>query len=470
MKRLFAKAVIALPISSLPPVAIADLYAAKAAYEKQDYAAAFAEFKASAELGHPMAQESLAIMYASGQGVPRDGIRAYAWAQVARENGAGDRAQVIVDQLQQFVTPATRQPVDEVHAAFGKQALETRLLPAIGPPTGPAPSGDLPGMATPADKGCQLQRPVNPNKFYPDGAVKRGVSGSVLVETPVQSDGRARNPRVIFAFPQETFDQAGRKVALNSAFSLPDESGARVPCNVTFSAHFAKANLQDEQEARKKLVPLKAAAEAGDPAAQLQYAVIMKAWRVMNPKGENFTWMIVRAAQAGLPSAQYVMGFGALNGAWFRKDREKGVRWLEMAIAGGQIEARVDLAKALLRDKPGSESIPRARELLEAAAQAGSKDGRYFLADLLLGDPDASRRDPGRALKMLLEEYRLEDPSLYELRAAAYSQTGDFGKAVNNAKEALAMARRLKWDVTPLAERQALYESRQSWVGLLLTY
>ena len=67
---------------SLAPVAHADLYSAKAAYEKKDHARAFALFRELAELGQPLAQESLAIMYVLGEGVKRDNVAGYAWARL----------------------------------------------------------------------------------------------------------------------------------------------------------------------------------------------------------------------------------------------------------------------------------------------------------------------------------------------------------------------------------------------------
>ena len=458
MNMLRAGVLAAVGVLCLAPVGAGDLYSAKAAYEKKDYAAAFAEFRALAELGHPLAQESIAIMYASGQGVMRDGIRAYAWAKVARENGAGDRAQIMVDQLQPFITAESRRVVDDIHSEFGKQALEKRLLPLGGNPESPVP----------ADPSCKMARPVNPNRYYPAEAYRQGVSGSLLIQMPVHTDGRARNPRVIFGFPPETFSSAGRKIALDIGFEMPVVNGDRVPCTVAFWTFFATENLRNERAIQAQFEPFRVAAEAGDPTAQLQYAVMMKAWRELTKTKESSSWMLLRSAQAGIPSAQYIVGISALGGGWFAKDRAKGMQWLEMASAGGQSEARVALARALLSD--GRENLPRVRELLEKAVEEGSKDARYFLADLLVGDPEPARRDPRRALELLDYDYRREDPGVVEIRAAAYSQLGQFKMAVKSATTALAMGRSLEWDVSPLAERLALYEKKQAWSGLLLTY
>jgi TPR repeat protein len=440
------------------PGAFADLYAAKAAYEKKDYAAAFVEFRALAELGHPLAQESLAIMHATGQGVPRDGIRAYAWAKVARENGAGDRARIMIDQLQPFITAESRKVVDDIHSEFGRQALEKRLLPL----------GRNPNSPVPPEPTCRMARPVNPNRYYPSAAYRQGISGSLLIQTPVHTDGRARNPRVIFGFPPETFSSAGRKIAFDIGFEMPVVNGARVPCTVAFWTFFATENLRNERAVQSQFEPFRVAAEAGDPTAQLHYAVMMNAWQELTKTKETSSWMLLRSAQAGIPSAQYIVGVSALGGGWFAKDRAKGMQWLEMASTGGQSEARVALARALLSD--ARENLPRARELLEKAVEEGSKDARYFLADLLVGDPEPARRDPRRALELLDYDYRPEDPGVVEIRGAAYSQLGQFKMAVNSAKTALAMGRSLEWDVAPLAERLALYQKKQAWSGLLLSY
>ena len=60
------------------PLARADLYAAYQAQEKQDYAKAFELYMELAKLGEVRAQENVAAMYVSGQGVPRNNLLGYA--------------------------------------------------------------------------------------------------------------------------------------------------------------------------------------------------------------------------------------------------------------------------------------------------------------------------------------------------------------------------------------------------------
>jgi hypothetical protein len=58
-----------------------------AAYERQDYAAAFAQLKPLALLEYPPAQSSLGIMYAKGEGVPQDDQEAVYWYKKAAKEG-----------------------------------------------------------------------------------------------------------------------------------------------------------------------------------------------------------------------------------------------------------------------------------------------------------------------------------------------------------------------------------------------
>lgn len=57
------------------------------ALERGDYAAVFNEFRPLAERGNPAAQFNLGVMYANGQGVPRDDAEAARWFHKAAVQG-----------------------------------------------------------------------------------------------------------------------------------------------------------------------------------------------------------------------------------------------------------------------------------------------------------------------------------------------------------------------------------------------
>ncbi|MDO4434153.1 MAG: tetratricopeptide repeat protein [Alysiella sp.] len=61
-----------------------------AAYEKQDFQAAFALLKPLAEQGDKVAQHNLAVLYQEGLGVPADAVKALYWYEKAAEQGEAE--------------------------------------------------------------------------------------------------------------------------------------------------------------------------------------------------------------------------------------------------------------------------------------------------------------------------------------------------------------------------------------------
>ena len=62
-------------------------------------------FRKAADQGHAQSQQSLAVMYGKGQGVPRDFVVSYAWLILASEQG--DRqAQSAKAEIEKLMTPA----------------------------------------------------------------------------------------------------------------------------------------------------------------------------------------------------------------------------------------------------------------------------------------------------------------------------------------------------------------------------
>jgi TPR repeat protein len=62
------------------------------AYGKNDFANALRHWRPLADQGNPAAQSNLALMYAKGQGVPRDYVRAYMWSSLSAARGHQDGA------------------------------------------------------------------------------------------------------------------------------------------------------------------------------------------------------------------------------------------------------------------------------------------------------------------------------------------------------------------------------------------
>jgi TonB family protein len=448
-----------------PGTARADLYDAVAAVENKNFARAFELYRELAELGHRESQENIAAMYVNGEGVKRDNVLGYAWAALAMENGGGETAQAIVKQLEPHLNAAARARIAEVQARFGKAALQERLLPAP-PSVVPVPK---------AAHTCQMKIPANPQHFYPLAAKREGISGSVLVEATVAPDGRARNARVWYSLPADVFDEAARRVALSNAYTAPKVNGVVAACTIRFRVRFTAGNGDGgNAEQKKVLAQVREKARAGDPHSQIAYGLLLELRPDMNVENERTLDWFVKAAQGGVPSAQYLVGMYCLSAVVWNgeKNDSKGLAWLQMAVDAGQAEAQTGLANYLLRGKPDTSTFGRAQSLLEKAVGSGNRDAKYFLAGLLATGPDAAQRDPKRALELLLQvSGELDfDPTFFEIRAAANAQLGDFAEAKKNQMIALQRATKLGWDSTDQQARLGTYAASKPWAGNLFAY
>jgi TonB family protein len=452
-------------IAMMSPTAEADFYAAEAASQASDFARAFELFRELAELGHKSSQENLAVMYVNGEGVKRDNVLGYAWAAMAKEGGGGEAAAGIVTQLDPHLNAAARARVAELQARFGNAALQERLLPE---PYDPNAVGT---------RLCRMRSVADPNAFFPIDLKRRGVSGSVVVEATVAPDGRARNIRALHSLPVGAFDEAGRRVALSNVYTPPVENGVKVACTIRFRVNFSVRGGGDgvaaSAEQQQILADLRTKAKAGDPRSQLAYGLTLEMRTDLNVEKERPVDWFLKAAQAGIPSAQYLVGRHLLVAAevGLEADDSKAVTWLRLAADAGQADAQTALANYLLR-KNSADSVGKAQDLLEKAAARSHRDGRFYLAGLLATGPDAARRDPRRALA-LLEQVQGEldfDPTFFEVRAAAHAQLGDFQRAQSDQKKALQRARKLGWDEKDQQSRLASYSASKPWTGNLFAF
>ena len=87
MKYVLRAALVSLALSLAAPVAAADMAAGREAYQREDYAAAFSEWRPLAERGNAEAQTNLGVLHYQGQGVARDRVEAAKWYLKAASQG-----------------------------------------------------------------------------------------------------------------------------------------------------------------------------------------------------------------------------------------------------------------------------------------------------------------------------------------------------------------------------------------------
>lgn len=439
----------------------ADLYEAAKAYEAKDYPLAFELYRQLAEIGNAEAQETIAVMYVNGEGVKRDNVAGYAWASIAIDNGGGESARGIVAQLEPHITPKARERIDGIRAKFGKEALKQALLPKIFANANYVdrePCGMVKGYAN----------------IYPQEASSKGVQGQAYVELTVMPDGRARNPRVVYSVPAGYFEEASRAAILRSEFKPARTKDGFVPCTMAVMFRYQMDYAKSEYSGLDKFVDeTKKKAEAGDPRSQMLYGLLLAGVpQLKMTRSDAMPWF-VKSAQAGMPTAQYLVGVSAMQGWGCECEEPKGMAWLYKAAGADQSDAQVAIANYLLRGKqPTAEDAAKARMWLERAVAHDNRDAKFYLAALLAASPDESSRDPKRALELLKTVMRDvdQDPTSFEIRAAANATLGIFDKARKDQEKALRMAKALGWDLASLEARLADYQANRPFTGDLFEF
>ncbi len=462
MRKLLLVQFFALATLLAAPAAHADLYAAGQAYKNKEYEKSFALYRELAELGQLEAQEILAMMYVNGEGVKRDNIAGYAWARIAIENGGGEAVKDIIAQLDPYMNDTTRRRVESITSQFGRAALEQRLMPKVLPGT------NFVSQGTP----CHMFKQAG--IVYPPDAVNNGIQGQVYMEFTVMPDGRARNPRVVYAVPAKVFEQSTRRLILRSEFTPATEKGVPVPCTIGMMVQYRINGVDDGDynELERLLKRTKTQAEAGDANAQMLYGLLITGLpQVRKPRGDAMPYF-VKAAQAGLPTAQFMVGYSSMMGWGCECSEPKGMVWLHKAAAADQADAQVMLANYILRGEPTEEETAKAMMWLERAVASGNRDAKFYLAALLAAGVDANRRDPTRALQVLKEVMRDvdDDPTAFEIRAAARAMLGDYVDAQKDQRKALKMAQGLGWETASQQARLNSYVAGKTWTGDLFAF
>lgn len=429
----------------------ADLSSAQAAYKKGDYDQAFHDYRELAELGQPLAQLNLAIMYTRGEGTRPSDINGYAWATLAAASGEA-RGQTLADQLRPLLAPGSEKIAADIAAPYRRSELDARLMPKME-------EDSIDRQA------CRLTK--YPTIEYPENARYRGISGNVLAEFTVMPDGRARRPRIVYSLPVGVFEPTVRRAVLRIAFPARSADANPAHCNIMFR-FVTPGGYYPQLEAFAN--KMRTEAEAGDVEAEFVYGMVLAGFPQLNHSMKDALPWFLRAAQAGAPGAQYQVGESLMLGRGCQCETTKGEVWLRKAAEADEADAQVTIAQYALRGTPDESGSRIARTWLERAAKSGSHDGMIYLAALLAANPVAELRDPARALGLLdkVGKDMGGDPSEYEIRAAAQGASGQYAAAAQSESKALSMARSLGWDVSPLKERLEHYQSGQPWYGNLL--
>jgi hypothetical protein len=432
-------------------LAHADFQAALEDYNAARYDAAHAQFLSLAELGDCASQFNLAAMALKGQGVPQDSASGVGWLQAAAANGCqqlvGDKATHLAARLDAQQSQAAAQIV----ARYGPDALRTQ------------------GVIDPQFTCRDIEPPtvsVQPDPEYPHLYSAQPQQAIVITALTIGADGKARDPEVLLAVPQD-FAASAIEKWLNSSFIPAQQQGqsvaARLVAKQLYTLHGGKplSELEPYRLARPR-------ADGGDPQARYLVGLTATFDSSLGISSARGGALLLEAARAGGAQAQYWIG-AQLRASRACHPQADGAVWLRHAAASGNPAAQILLATDLLSAAADPAQIAAAKSWLATASTADSYYVRKHAAALLAASPVEAIRDAAAARNLAAELASgpiQSDPQMFEVLAAVAAANGDFKGAIAQQLVALQKAHTLGWARTAgMEQRLAAYRAGQPWRG-----
>lgn len=286
----------------------------------------------------------------------------------------------------------------------------------------------------------------------------------MLVEFTVAIDGLARDVRVIQALP-ELFARPVVRSIYESRYAParidgePVEVRPRMRHTFTLTEGGALWNTD-------VFGKLKKAADEGVPAAQYIVGAVATLDPTVGISRADGEELMLDAAKGGHPEAQADIGRRFLIESRCA-DLRKARRWLEPAARDGDPVAAITMVAISAADDREPE-LERMRGWLAVAARSKNEYALKHALPWLAGLGPPGLADPALALETAqrLEDHGLdEDPQALEGRALALAANGRFPAAARLQKTAVDRARSLSWNVSAMEERLESYAAGRAWSG-----
>lgn len=447
-----------------------DFNQAVTAYQSQQFAVAYAEFRRLAELGDMPSQRNLAAMYARGEHVGKDIVEAWAWAKLANQEGDEYSTKLLAALDKQLSTDEQRTQAnartEELLALFGKQALAERLFP----------------IAKDQNADCSVEifssaRPIETRApKYPVRAATAGIEGYACLSFYLSPEGRPIRVRTTkFDASRKGDSQSYDNKAIfvrpvldvikDWRFIPPATEALRViPSAYCMDFKLSGLTPTEMANANKKTETLSMEAESGDPEAMYQLSIHVSLLTHELKKGrrekaqELAHKLLLTSAINGHSEGQYKVATNLLTGNQCEKDTSKGIIWLTFAAQQGHRNAQYLLASRLLHGDGVTQNVEKAVSWLKAASESGHGRARIEYAYYLL------RHEPARqheAMGLLPAEPDVNDLTQLEAAALGRALAGDFAGAVSFQKQAVSIAVDAGFDTTSRSAALTAFQNQQ---------
>ncbi len=154
---------------------------------------------------------------------------------------------------------------------------------------------------------------------------------------------------------------------------------------VVSAAGSASVTAHDAEEVAQTLADIDSAAEAGDAEALYRlYLLYNRGYDTIALDEARATLLLRRAAEAGHPQAQNLLGYRLYRGIGMQRDVSEALQWLENSAIAGNPNASANLGFLLLEGKDVQRDPENAFFWLTRAARAESPTAQSMLGDLYL--------------------------------------------------------------------------------------
>ena len=402
--------------SRLPTVtasAQADYEAAKAAYDRGDYAASIDPLLRAAQQGHSEAQNSLGTQYAEGQGVPKDYGEAARWFRLAANQG-NDSAQKNLGRLYLF-GEGVRQDHAEAARWFQKSATlgnpnaqillggmsydgqgmsrdfaQAARWYSMAAEQGHAGAQGLLGMMYVLGEG--VPEDLVAAKMWlilaERGGSERASTSSRRLDQYLstaeiaEAERRAEQWEADFRRGQRT--AGGRQVVASSAAPAPQSR-----------ATAKRSEPTPQSPASTRAAPKPVAAVSPGPAYEKALRALLR-----DDQATAAKWLRVEA-ERGYGPAMGLLGTLYLDGHGVEQDYDEALRWLRPAAEQGDANAQSSLGAIYEFGKGLPKDIAEAARWYRMGAKGGNGYAQYRLGSMYMSTSSPMPQDDVQAVRWL---------------------------------------------------------------------
>lgn len=148
-------------------------------------------------------------------------------------------------------------------------------------------------------------------------------------------------------------------------------------------------------------------ARTGDAAAQALVAEILARGLGVKRDAKAASDWYARAAEQGVPEAQFQYALILLDGQLAPKDTKGAYALMEAAAEAGNTMAQFNLAQMIMKDQSGSAAVAKAVGYFRRAAEGGLPDAQYAMAEIAREGIGGQPRNEAEAREWLVKAARL---------------------------------------------------------------